>query len=420
MRIIRIPKILLFLFPTSLMLFLPAWCLLTWGLHVQQASYFLMGLSGGYVYFDMFHHMEHTKRVNQIPFRWLQKIWAFHSVHHRIDQSNFGVTTSFWTTFSELTSNKSSAGSRERSRSKRARVRSIRKAQGASMRRFCLGLAAAAALALGSGAPQASAQTPETVRVAAFPLDATGNLYYAYDLGLFQKAGLDVQFVTVTSGAVVGEAVASGTIDIGTTNVVSIALAHQSGLPFVIIAPSGASSAASPLEAIVVAKNSPYKTAKDLEGKTAVTTVLQGILQTEADADDKHHADPRSVKWIEARAPAQAAVIESGRVDFGAIPMEPFVTAAVNGGNSRVLGYIGPEVSRLLVEGGYFCTADYAKLHPDTVKKFRAALMEAGRWATRIPTTRRRCSPSTRRARRRRAPTARSSSTASGRRIFSR
>jgi NitT/TauT family transport system substrate-binding protein len=202
---------------------------------------------------------------------------------------------------------------------------------------------------------------------------------------LFQKAGLDVQFVTVTSGAVVGQAVASGTIDIGTTNVVSIALDHQSGLPFVIIAPSGASSAASPLEAIVVAKNSPYKTAKDLEGKTAVTTVLQGILQTEADAwMDKHHADPRSVKWIEARAPAQAAVIESGRDDFGAIT-EPFVTAAVNGGNSRVLGYIGPEVSRLLVEGGYFCTADYAKLHPDTVKKFRAALMEAGRWANAHP-----------------------------------
>ena len=89
-------KISAFLFPTSLMLFLPAWCLLTWGLHVQQASYFLMGLSGGYVYFDTLHHMEHTKRVNQIPFRWLQKIWAFHSVHHRIDQSNFGVTTSFW------------------------------------------------------------------------------------------------------------------------------------------------------------------------------------------------------------------------------------------------------------------------------------------------------------------------------------
>jgi sterol desaturase/sphingolipid hydroxylase (fatty acid hydroxylase superfamily) len=85
-----------FLFPTSIVLFVPVWCLLTWGLHVQQASYFMMGLSGGYFYFDTLHHLEHTTRVNQLPFRWMQKIWAFHSVHHRIDGSNFGVTTSFW------------------------------------------------------------------------------------------------------------------------------------------------------------------------------------------------------------------------------------------------------------------------------------------------------------------------------------
>ena len=84
-----------FLFPTSFLLLIPVWCLLTW-LQFQQASYFLMGLSGGYFYFDTLHHVEHTTRINQIPFRWLKKRWAFHSVHHRIDQSNFGVITSFW------------------------------------------------------------------------------------------------------------------------------------------------------------------------------------------------------------------------------------------------------------------------------------------------------------------------------------
>jgi sterol desaturase/sphingolipid hydroxylase (fatty acid hydroxylase superfamily) len=85
-----------FLFPTGLLVFMSAWCLLTWGLHFAQASYFLMGLSGGYFYFDTLHHIEHTTRINQLPFRWLKKSWAFHSVHHRIDQGNFGVTTSFW------------------------------------------------------------------------------------------------------------------------------------------------------------------------------------------------------------------------------------------------------------------------------------------------------------------------------------
>ena len=85
-----------FLFPTSILLLMTLWWLLTWGLHVHQAAYFLMGLSGGYLYFDTLHHVEHTTRINQIPFRWLQKRWAFHSVHHRLDQSNFGVTTAFW------------------------------------------------------------------------------------------------------------------------------------------------------------------------------------------------------------------------------------------------------------------------------------------------------------------------------------
>ena len=85
-----------FLFPTSLLLLMPAWFLLTRGLHFQQAVYFLMGLSCGYFYFDTLHHVEHTIRINQIPFRWLQKTWAFHSVHHRIERTNFGVITPFW------------------------------------------------------------------------------------------------------------------------------------------------------------------------------------------------------------------------------------------------------------------------------------------------------------------------------------
>jgi sterol desaturase/sphingolipid hydroxylase (fatty acid hydroxylase superfamily) len=84
-----------FLFPASIVILVPVWFLLTW-LHFPAASFFLCGFSGGYFYFGMLHHFEHTTRINQIPFRWLQTRWAAHSVHHRIDQSNFGVMTSFW------------------------------------------------------------------------------------------------------------------------------------------------------------------------------------------------------------------------------------------------------------------------------------------------------------------------------------
>ncbi len=84
-----------FPFPTTLVVLLPIWLLLT-RMHFQPASFFLCGFSAGYAYFGLLHHVEHTTRINQIPFRWLQKRWAAHSVHHRLDHSNFGVMTSFW------------------------------------------------------------------------------------------------------------------------------------------------------------------------------------------------------------------------------------------------------------------------------------------------------------------------------------
>jgi sterol desaturase/sphingolipid hydroxylase (fatty acid hydroxylase superfamily) len=85
-----------FLFPTSVVVLMLVWCLFTYGFHIHSASFFLAGLSAGYCYFGALHHFEHTTRINQIPFRWLQGRWAAHSVHHHIEETNFGVMTSFW------------------------------------------------------------------------------------------------------------------------------------------------------------------------------------------------------------------------------------------------------------------------------------------------------------------------------------
>jgi sterol desaturase/sphingolipid hydroxylase (fatty acid hydroxylase superfamily) len=85
-----------FLFPASFAVLMPIWLLLTGVLHLYGASFFLCGFSVGYFYYGALHHFEHTTRINQIPFRWLQKRWADHSVHHRLEHRNFGVMTSFW------------------------------------------------------------------------------------------------------------------------------------------------------------------------------------------------------------------------------------------------------------------------------------------------------------------------------------
>lgn len=84
------------LFFTSLVVLMPVWALLTMVLGWQGGSFFLCGLSAGNLYFGLIHQLEHSIRINQIPFRWMQGRWAAHSVHHKLDNTNFGVMTSFW------------------------------------------------------------------------------------------------------------------------------------------------------------------------------------------------------------------------------------------------------------------------------------------------------------------------------------
>jgi len=89
-------KHIAFFFPTSILTLLSAWILFGHLLHLEGASFTICGFSVGYCYFGILHHLEHSSRINQLPFRWLQKRWAAHSVHHHLDRNNFGVITSFW------------------------------------------------------------------------------------------------------------------------------------------------------------------------------------------------------------------------------------------------------------------------------------------------------------------------------------
>jgi sterol desaturase/sphingolipid hydroxylase (fatty acid hydroxylase superfamily) len=59
-------------------------------------SFFLAGVMIGYFWYAVMHHLEHHISIHSLPWRWLQRRWARHSVHHRLPHTNFGVTTSLW------------------------------------------------------------------------------------------------------------------------------------------------------------------------------------------------------------------------------------------------------------------------------------------------------------------------------------
>jgi len=230
-------------------------------------------------------------------------------------------------------------------------------------------------------AANGTAQTPDVIRVATTPVDIGAQPFYAQELGLFKKAGLDATVSTISNGAAVSAAVMGGTFDIAQSNVPTLATAHERGLPFVIVAPAGLYSSKAPTSICGVAKNSTIKTAKDLNGKTFGVTGLLNITQVAASAWlDKNGADVSSIKFVEIPFSGMAPAIVAGRIDAGVL-VDPDLQEALDSGQARVLAKCYDAVAPQFLVGAFFSTADYAKAHPETIKKFVTVMAEAARWA---------------------------------------
>lgn len=221
---------------------------------------------------------------------------------------------------------------------------------------------------------------PMKLRVAAIPIDVGALSYFADAQAFFQKHGLDVDVITGQNGAAVAAAVAGGSLDIGDGNTSAIALAHQNGIPFVFVGPSGAYSSKSPTSAIVVYKDGPIKNAADLVGKTVGVGGLESIGQVAFRAWlDKNHIPQASVQFIEIAYSQMGPALQSGRI-AAALAEEPWVAVLLNS-DVRIIARPYDLISPLFLEGGFFCTADFAKSRPDVVKRFADAMAETAVWA---------------------------------------
>jgi len=243
-------------------------------------------------------------------------------------------------------------------------------------------LVAAAALgALALPLVPARADAPAVVRVGATGNDTAAEVYYADDLGLFKKRGIEVQVQNLRNGAAEAAAVAGGALDVGEQNVVSMSHAHERGLPFKFIAPAGEYVSSASTTSMVVAKKSTIKSGKDLEGKTVAVNALGDLTQIGASAwVEKHGGDPAKVKFTEMPAAEIGAAVGRGTVDAGVIP-EPSLTMAEDAGQVKVLAQPYDAIGDRFLINGWFASEDWIKKNPATAKKFADAILEAGKWA---------------------------------------
>jgi len=231
----------------------------------------------------------------------------------------------------------------------------------------------------------AFSQTAVKLRVAGIPNDIGVASAYAYEQGFFKKYGLDVELVVGGTGASVAAAVVGGALDVGSGNSASLATAHERGIPFVIIAPSGAWSAKAPTGALLVAKSSPIASVKDLAGKIIGITIVRGISEVECRALlDQNGVNSDSAKFLEIPYSAMSAALAAGRIDAGSAE-EPALSNILAQGAVRSIGIPGNAIAPLWVEGGYFVLRSFAAAHPDIITRFANAMAETDTWANKNP-----------------------------------
>lgn len=247
-------------------------------------------------------------------------------------------------------------------------------------RRSALAAIAAATSAVALPALPLRAQTGLTkVRTFGLPVDPAGALYYAKDLGYFEQAGLDVEISTPADYGAVISALVSGSADIAYGIILQIEQAYQKGLPVTIIAPAAMNEAQRPTNFLLVAKDSPIKTPKDLNGKTIGSSPLKSIGTYATDAwINAHGGDASTVKWVDIPFPLCGEAIARGRID-AAFVIEPFATFAR--AQTQLLGRPYEAISPLFLGAAYFTTPAWANAHPDIVKKFAGAVHQASVWA---------------------------------------
>lgn len=224
------------------------------------------------------------------------------------------------------------------------------------------------------------AQKLTTVNV----LDVAGIPYIYLQLGVyegfFKRNGLDVKAQAAAGGAVIVPAVVNGSAQFGGSNAVSSTLAASRGLPIRMIAPGTFGGTKTPdWAAIVVTKDSPIKTMKDLAGKTIGANTLRNVVElTSRGAMDKAGGDPSSLKFLEVDFPQQQDALEAGRID-AAFLIEPFLYGALKAGD-RVISYAYYDTRPGLQIGSYLTSADYQAKNPRVVTAFQRSLQQLSWW----------------------------------------
>ncbi|MEV0235900.1 ABC transporter substrate-binding protein [Nonomuraea sp. NPDC050786] len=255
---------------------------------------------------------------------------------------------------------------------------------GSVLRAFLAFLAVATVAACGGTgsvagpAPQGSLEK-STLTIGVSPTPSSAPVFIADRKGFFKAEGLTIKTEIIQAPQAVMPKILNGSIDIFKGSYVSLINIQDSGAARMKII-SDSLQAAPGIAGVVVRKDSPLQTPRDLKGRTIAVNSLNNLGTMSMSAHLKaHEVTPKQVKFVAIDFQAQLAALTSGQVD-AAWMVEPFLSAAQQAGARLLLDTNTGPTDALPIDG-LAATDAWVARHPNTTAAFQRAVTRAQRLA---------------------------------------
>ncbi|MCK2215828.1 ABC transporter substrate-binding protein [Actinomadura sp. ATCC 31491] len=251
-------------------------------------------------------------------------------------------------------------------------------------------IAAAAALALaltacgggggggggGTAAPAGSGGLEKTrLLIGVVPVPSSAPLFIAERRGLFKQEGLTVTTEIIQAPQAVMPKILNGSMDAFLTSYVSLMAINDSGAARLKLL-QHSQEAAPGVAGVVVAKDSPVRTAADLKGRTIAVNVLKALGQTLTNAHlQQAGLKPEDVKYVPVQFADQLAALSGGQVDAAWL-VEPFLTAAKKAGARQIIDTTSGVTAGVPIDG-WGVSEDWLARNPRTAAALHRALAKA-------------------------------------------
>jgi NitT/TauT family transport system substrate-binding protein len=230
----------------------------------------------------------------------------------------------------------------------------------------------------GSGSKVSSSPGLEksAITVGLLPVADAAQLKLAIDRGFFKAEGLTVKIQMLQGGAEAPPKLSSGALDVSFGAYVPFFMAKAAGFPLHIVA--DAFESAPGTHTVLVTRDSPIHTVKDLAGKRVGVNVKRNLSTLMVQAT----LQPQGVKlddfknFIAIPFPNMQTALKTRQVD-AVQAVEPFSTQMQKSIGARLITDLSEGPTANFPIAGYASTQGWAKKNPRTLAAFQRAIAKA-------------------------------------------